>query len=149
MLDKNQAAHPRHARVDGQRRPRPAHPAHPPARLGRIGPAARDADPAAAREALADCVEESDRVLNMLNTLMDIAEAESGTMRLQCEPVDLCRLIREVVEMYEYVAEEKQNPGHDRAAALLRSLGRSHPRAPGLCQSPGQRAQIHGPKEAT
>src|SRR4029079_9920841 len=30
------------------------------------------------REALADCVEESDRVLVMLNTLMDISEAESG-----------------------------------------------------------------------
>ena len=35
------------------------------------------------REALADCVEESDRVLVMLNTLMDISEAESGAMPLQ------------------------------------------------------------------
>jgi signal transduction histidine kinase len=66
------------------------------------------AEPAAAREALADCVEESERVLSMLKTLMDIAEAEAGTMRLQREPTDLCRLIREVVEMYQYVAEEKQ-----------------------------------------
>ena len=41
------------------------------------------AEPAAAREALADCVEESERVLNMLNTLMDISAAEAGTMRLQ------------------------------------------------------------------
>ena len=32
------------------------------------------------REALADCVEETDRVLVMLNTLMDISEAESGAM---------------------------------------------------------------------
>ena len=39
------------------------------------------------REALADCVEESDRVLVMLNTLMDISEAESGAMPLQREPV--------------------------------------------------------------
>jgi signal transduction histidine kinase len=61
-----------------------------------------------AREALADCVEESERVLSMIKTLMDIAEAESGTMRLQREKVDLCRLIREVVEVYEYVAEEKK-----------------------------------------
>ena len=66
------------------------------------------ADPAAAREALADCVEESERVLNMLNTLMDITEAESGMMRLQREPADLCQLVREVVELYEYVAEEKK-----------------------------------------
>jgi signal transduction histidine kinase len=65
-------------------------------------------DPAAMREALADCMEESDRVLSMIKTLMDIAEAEAGTMRLERRTVDLCQLIREVVEMYEYVAEEKK-----------------------------------------
>jgi signal transduction histidine kinase len=65
-------------------------------------------EPAAAREALADCVEESERVLNMLNTLMDISAAEAGTMKLQTGPVDLCQLVREVVELYEYVAEEKK-----------------------------------------
>jgi signal transduction histidine kinase len=67
-----------------------------------------EADPAAARDALADCVEESERVLNMLNTLMDIAEAEAGMMKLQREKVDLCQLAREVVELYEYIAEEKK-----------------------------------------
>jgi signal transduction histidine kinase len=66
------------------------------------------ADPGAAREALADCVEESERVLSMLTTLMDIAEAEAGMMQLKREPVDVCRLVREVVDIYEYVAEEKR-----------------------------------------
>jgi signal transduction histidine kinase len=65
-------------------------------------------DPAAAREALADCVEESERVLSMLKTLMDVAEAEAGTMRLEQRPIDLCQLIREVTDMYQYVAEEKK-----------------------------------------
>src|SRR5213076_2797463 len=65
-------------------------------------------DSAAAREALADCVEESERVLNMLNTLMDITEAEAGMMKLHREPVDLGQLAREVLELYEYVAEEKK-----------------------------------------
>jgi signal transduction histidine kinase len=65
------------------------------------------ADPALAREALADCVEESERVLNMLNTLMDITEAEAGMMRLHREPVDLCQLAHETIELYQYVAEEK------------------------------------------
>src|SRR6185503_17652416 len=41
------------------------------------------------REALADCVEESDRVLVMLNTLMDISEAESGALPLRREAVRL------------------------------------------------------------
>jgi len=57
----------------------------------------QNADPAAAREALADCVEESERVLSMVTTLMDIAEAEAGTLRLQRQPVDLCRLLREAL----------------------------------------------------
>jgi signal transduction histidine kinase len=70
--------------------------------------ALQSSEPAVSREALADCVEESERVLNMLNTLMDITEAEAGMMKLRREPVDLCQLAREVVELYEYVAEEKK-----------------------------------------
>jgi signal transduction histidine kinase len=66
-----------------------------------------EASPGAAREALADCVEESERVLSMLNALMDITEAETGMMKLQRQRVDLCDLAREVVELYQYVAEEK------------------------------------------
>ena len=66
------------------------------------------ADPAAAREALADCIEESERVLAMLNTLMDITEAEAGMMKLDRKSVDLGQLIREALELYEYVAEEKK-----------------------------------------
>src|SRR5215510_2590987 len=56
------------------------------------------------REALADCVEESDRVLVMLNTLMDISEAESGTLRLQREPVAFAEVIARAVELYRDVA---------------------------------------------
>ncbi len=70
--------------------------------------ALQNPDPTVAREALADSVEESERVLSMLTTLMDIAEAEAGTMPLKLESVDLCRLIREVAETYQYVAEEKK-----------------------------------------
>lgn len=65
-------------------------------------------DAEAAREALADCVEESERVLSMIRTIMEIAEAEAGTMPLARKPTDLCRLVREVVELYQCVAEEKK-----------------------------------------
>ena len=58
-------------------------------------------------EALADCVEESDRVLTMLKTMMDVAEAEAGVMKLDRKPADLCALLSEVTELYQYVAEEK------------------------------------------
>jgi len=64
-------------------------------------------DPAVLREALADCLEESERVVAMLNTLMDISEAETGTMTLQREPVNLRELIQNAVDLYEDVAEDK------------------------------------------
>jgi signal transduction histidine kinase len=70
--------------------------------------ALQQGDANSAREALADCVEESERVLSMLRTLMDVTEAEAGMMRLHREMVDLRQLLREVIELYEYVAEEKQ-----------------------------------------
>ncbi|MBP7481131.1 MAG: HAMP domain-containing histidine kinase [Lacunisphaera sp.] len=66
------------------------------------------ADPAAAREALADTVEETERVLTMLRTLMDISEAEAGAMKLHREPVNLNDLLCGVAGLYEYVAEEKK-----------------------------------------
>jgi len=59
------------------------------------------------KEALADCVEESDRVLTILKTLMDVAEAESGAIKLSLQKVDLGALAEEVVEVYSDVAEEK------------------------------------------
>jgi signal transduction histidine kinase len=59
------------------------------------------------REALADCVEESDRVLVMLNTLMDISEAESGTMQLRREPVRLADVVGRAVDLYRDVADAK------------------------------------------
>lgn len=62
----------------------------------------------AMREALADCVEESDKVLTILKALMEVAEAESGVMKLNLETVDLGSLLDEVVELYQYVAEEKK-----------------------------------------
>jgi signal transduction histidine kinase len=64
-------------------------------------------DPERYREALADAVEESDRVLVMLNTLMDISEAESGAMPLHCEPVRLSDVAARSVDLYRDVAEAK------------------------------------------
>jgi signal transduction histidine kinase len=59
------------------------------------------------REALSDCIEESDRILIMINTLMDVSEAESGAMKLDPENMNITPLIDDVVELYGYVAEEK------------------------------------------
>jgi signal transduction histidine kinase len=69
------------------------------------------------REALADCVEESDRVLVMLNTLMDISEAESGAMPLHREPLLLGEVVERAVDLYRDVADAKGVTLVARAAA--------------------------------
>jgi signal transduction histidine kinase len=63
-------------------------------------------DPVVLRGALADCVEESDRIIEMLNTLMDISEAETGTMALRRERTELRELVAQTIDLYEDVAEE-------------------------------------------
>jgi signal transduction histidine kinase len=60
------------------------------------------------RDAVLDAMEESDRVLTMLNTLMDISEAETGLMKLDLQPVRLDEVVRDAIELFEFVAQEKR-----------------------------------------
>ena len=59
-------------------------------------------------EALSDCLEESDHVLSMLRTLMELSVADCGAMRLRMESLPLADVLSNVVELYEFVAEEKE-----------------------------------------
>ncbi len=61
----------------------------------------------AARSAFGDCLEESQRVQSTLDTLLDVAEAEAGAMRLKLARIDAADLLGEVGELYEFLAEEK------------------------------------------
>lgn len=80
----------------------------PIARLRAIGERALQShDPVEQRDALERALEESERILSMLNTLMDISEAEAGALALKREPVPLRALLSEAIELYEDVAEQK------------------------------------------
>jgi len=59
------------------------------------------------QEALADCVEESERVITMLNTLMDISEAETGAMKLNLTRVDVTKLAGQLTEFYAEAAVDQ------------------------------------------
>ncbi len=66
-----------------------------------------DTDLKQTRDALSDCIEESDRILSMVTMLMDISEAETGTLTLNRGTYNLSVLVKRVVDMYEPVADEK------------------------------------------
>lgn len=59
------------------------------------------------QHALENCLEESDRILTIFDTLMDISEAEAGAMKLNKELVDVNKLIDEIIELYDLVAQNK------------------------------------------
>ena len=100
-------------------------------------------DPAKHREALSDCLEESERVLSMLTTLMDISEAETGTMKLNVTRVALGALVQEVVDLYEDTAEDARRDASRRRAGRSHRSRRSRSAAAGAGQSRRQRNQVH------
>jgi signal transduction histidine kinase len=75
--------------------------------------------PEVLREALMDSLEESERIASMLNAIMDISEADAGMMKLHLGKFNLSKLIEEVVELYHYVAEEKDVRIHTSCAKDL------------------------------
>ena len=96
------------------------------------------------RDALEDTVEEADRVSSLLTTLMDISEAEAGTMQLRREPVDVARVLQETLDLYEDLAEARGVQLDDRPAASRPDRQCRLPApAPGAGQSRRQRGEIH------
>jgi signal transduction histidine kinase len=65
-------------------------------------------DPAEARAALASCIEETDRLLHLLEVLLDVSAAEAGVLRLHRETIDLGELVYRAVDLYREVAEERR-----------------------------------------
>lgn len=60
------------------------------------------------RESLLDCLEESERMLAMVNSLLDVAAVEQQLDARDRKSTNLHQLIREAAEVYEYLAEEKE-----------------------------------------
>ncbi|MDR1625903.1 MAG: HAMP domain-containing protein, partial [Spirochaetia bacterium] len=59
------------------------------------------------REALQDGLEEADKILTELSAIMDLSEAQSGILKLAIATVDITQLCRQLIEMYSYIAEER------------------------------------------
>lgn len=52
--------------------------------------------------------EECDRLLEMINTTLDIAEAESGAAELRVADIDFVNLVRDACDLFQTVAEDRQ-----------------------------------------
>lgn len=51
-------------------------------------------------------VEESDRLVGMINTMLDIAQTESGIADFSMEPVDVGQVLRDAYELFQPLAED-------------------------------------------
>lgn len=58
--------------------------------------------------AASDTIEECDRLLQMINATLDVAEAEAGTASTQNEAINLSKLVNDACELFEPVAEQKE-----------------------------------------
>jgi signal transduction histidine kinase len=54
-----------------------------------------------------DTTEECDRLLDMINTTLDIAEAESGAANLRIATIDLVEIVSDACDLFGTIAEDK------------------------------------------
>jgi signal transduction histidine kinase len=60
------------------------------------------------KDMAASTIEECDTLIGMINTMLDITEAEAGVNGVEVEEFELVTLIREACELFRPIAEEKK-----------------------------------------
>ncbi len=65
------------------------------------------ASPADYEAMAANTIEECDRLLEMINTMLDITEVEAGAVRLRLGKIDFGGLVRDACELFRPIAEDK------------------------------------------
>ncbi|MFA6173167.1 MAG: ATP-binding protein [Kiritimatiellales bacterium] len=53
-------------------------------------------------------IEESERLTQMINTTLEIAQAETGLLEINRTPLDLTTLLKNAIDLFQPLAEEKQ-----------------------------------------
>jgi signal transduction histidine kinase len=61
------------------------------------------------RESVGDAIENLDRLLLLLNTTLDLAEAEAGALQLDRNPVDLSMAVSQLVDLYQPAMSERKH----------------------------------------
>ena len=53
------------------------------------------------RDSVGEAIEDLDRLLQLLNTTLDLAEAEAGALHIDRGPVDFSEVVRQLVDIYQ------------------------------------------------
>src|ERR1700685_3435584 len=61
------------------------------------------------RDSVGEAVEEVDRLLQLLNTTLDLAEAEAGALHMDRGPVDFSDVVRQLVDIYQPAMAERHH----------------------------------------
>lgn len=61
------------------------------------------------RDAICEAIEGLDRLSNLLNTTLDVAEAQAGALRLDRSAVDLSLALRQLVDLYRPAMDERRH----------------------------------------
>ena len=77
------------------------------------------------QELAAGVVEECDGLLNIVNSMLSIAQMESGVAKVAADPVDCERLVRDTCDLFQPLAEDKHVALHAAVATALTVRGDS------------------------
>ncbi|MFY9908817.1 MAG: ATP-binding protein [Candidatus Sulfotelmatobacter sp.] len=61
------------------------------------------------RESVGEAIEGLDRLQHLLNTTLDLAEAEAGALHLDLHPVDFCDVVKQLVDIYQPALAERHH----------------------------------------
>jgi len=61
------------------------------------------------RDSVGEAIEHLDRLLQLLNTTLDLAEAEAGALHMDRNPVDFSDIVRQLVDIYQPAMAERHH----------------------------------------
>ncbi len=76
---------------------------------GSLEVALSSGSPEQLRESMAEAIEGLDRLSQLLNTTLDVAEANAGALQLRKETIDLSELVRQLVDLYQPAMAERRH----------------------------------------
>jgi signal transduction histidine kinase len=71
------------------------------------------------RDSIGEAIENLDKLLQLLNTTLDLAEAEAGALRMDRNPVDFSDVVRQFIDIYQPAMAERR---HEVASDLERHV---------------------------